>query len=260
MINTEQFTDLVYDFWARRFETEVAEFNRTATYIYEDEALNGSEKSVLYRIGAMSILRINKKLLAESGLAETYPCAIKAVDVAGMREALQGRFSVEVAYTLLDWFLDAERHIPHAVPDGSSMRQLDAERDDATLRAFYSATSAHDIEKAEILVDEPDPVIFGLFDNEDRMTAYASHRYWEDLLCDIGVLVHPDFRGQGLGRAVVSVLCDWCIAHEKIPMYRVLDNNRFSLSIPAALGFQMMVRVNALDIQVNQDIINFSKN
>ncbi len=248
MIETEQFMDMVYGFWARRFEYEAAEFDRPCTYIYEDETLEGTDKAVLYQIGAMSIARLGADLLAQSGLMEAYPCAIKALDVDGLRETLAGRFRVDVEYTLLDWFLDAERHTPQAVLGGFTARQMDGERDNAVLQAFYGAATADDLEKAEIVLDEPDPVIFGLFDCDGKMAAYASHRYWGDLLCDIGVLVHPDYRGQGLGAAAVSTLCDWCIENEKIPMYRVMEDNPHSLTIPRALGFQMMVRVDALKI------------
>ncbi len=248
MIHSEKFTQLVYDFWARRFDYNAAEFDRLCTYIYEDQTLEGSGKAVLYQIGEVCIARLGADLLAQSGLEQAYPSAIKALDVAGMREALAERFTVVVEYKLLDWFLDAERFIPQAIPSGFTARQLDGEQDDSILRAFYGAATADDLEKAEILVDEPDPVIFGLFDGGGQMAAYASHRYWEELLCDIGVLVHPHFRGQGLGAASVSTLCEWCIANEKIPMYRVLEDNPHSLTIPRGLGFQMMVRVDALKI------------
>jgi len=248
MINTENFLELVYGFWAQRFEYEALTFDRPCTYIYEDDSLAGTGKAVLYQIGEMSIARLGADLLAQIRLEQAYPCAIKTLDVDGLRETLEERFRVDVEYTLLDWFLDAERHIPQAVPAGFTARQMDGEQDDAILQAFYGAASGDDLEKAEILVDEPDPVIFGLFDGAGQMAAYASHRYWEDLLCDIGVLVHPNFRGQGLGAAAVSTLCRWCIENEKIPMYRVMEDNPHSLTIPRALGFQMIVRVDALRI------------
>jgi GNAT superfamily N-acetyltransferase len=248
MIETEQFMDMVYGFWARRFEYEASEFDRPCTYIYEDETLAGTGKAVLYQIGEISIARLGADLLAQIGLEKMYPCAIKALDVEGLWETMAGRFAVAVEYTLLDWFLDAARFIPQVVPGEFTALRMDGERDDGVLQAFYGASSADDLEKAEILVDEPDPVIFGLFDRGGQMAAYASHRYWEDLLCDIGVLVHPDHRGQGLGAAAVSTLCEWCIENEKIPMYRVLEDNPHSMTIPRALGFQMMVRVDGLKI------------
>jgi len=248
MINSEKFTLLVYDFWARRFETDTEQFDRDCTFIYEDDSLSGPDKAVLYQIGAMSILRVGADLLKQSGLMQDYPSAIKSMDVDALREALSGRFSTAVDYTLLDWFLDADRHIPQPIPEGFMARQMDGEKDDAILRDFYGAISAGDLELAEIIIDKPDPIIFGLFDGAGKMAAYASHRYWEDLLCDIGVLVHPDYRGKGLGRAAVSTLCDWCIENEKIPMYRVLENNTHSLAIAKVLGFQMIVRVDALTI------------
>ena len=49
-------------------------------------------------------------------------------------------------------------------------------------------------------------LIYGLFHNGQLM-AYASHPYWGEIIADIGVLIHPDYRSRGLGKAVVSLLC-----------------------------------------------------
>jgi len=248
MISSEQFTEMVYGFWARRFDYGEAMFDRPCTYIFEEETLQGKMKTNLYQIGAISILRIGPDLLAQLDLPSIFPCAIKAIGVDDLQEVLNGRFRITVQDTLLDWFLDAKNHIHYAPPDGFTMRRLDGVKEDATLQAFYATASQQDLEAAEIYLDEPDPVIFGLFDADGTMAAYASHRYWEDLLCDIGVLVGDGYRGKGLGKAVVSALCDWCIANQKIPMYRVFDNNPHSLAIPGALGFQLLVTIDTLEI------------
>jgi predicted GNAT family acetyltransferase len=79
-----------------------------------------------------------------------------------------------------------------------------------------------------------------------QLVAYASHRYWDDMIADIGVLIHPSYRGRGLGKAVVSALCEWCIENEVVPMYRVFTDHTHSRRIPEALGFKAMVIIETL--------------
>ena len=102
---------------------------------------------------------------------------------------------------------------------------------------------AEELDDADIILDEPDPVIMGLVHNGE-LTAYASHRYWGDEeIADIGVLIHPNYRGQGLGKAIVSSLCAWCFENNIVPMYRVFDDNTISKKIPKKLGFSELIPI-----------------
>ncbi len=130
---------------------------------------------------------------------------------------------------------------------GITSRQIDPHADDEILRAFYGDCTKEDLDEAEIYVDEPDPVIYGLFE-KSHMMAYASHRYWDDIIADIGVLVHPDYRSKGLGKAVVSIICEWCIQNDVVPMYRVFNNNTHSLRIPASMGFKERVTIETFKV------------
>jgi RimJ/RimL family protein N-acetyltransferase len=56
---------------------------------------------------------------------------------------------------------------------------------------------------------------------------------------DIGVLTDPAYRRQGLGRAVVSALCTWCITESVIAQYRCLVSNTGSYAVARALGFSL---------------------
>jgi predicted GNAT family acetyltransferase len=59
-------------------------------------------------------------------------------------------------------------------------------------------------------------------------------------------LIHPGYRGRGLGKAVVSALCEWCSANEVVPMYRVFTDHTHSRRITETLGFKEMVVIETL--------------
>lgn len=168
------------------------------------------------------------------------------------------------------YYLDPVDFRPASAPAGFVVRHLPRAAYD-TLPTLFDACSEDDLDEAEILLDEPDPVIYcgyvappvGTGPTNGPIVAYASHRYWgvgedeEDLdarddpsglLADIGVLIHPDYRRRGLGKAVVSHLTRWCIEHDVIPMYRVDCENTGSFRVPHALGYRLGMQVVALQI------------
>ena len=136
---------------------------------------------------------------------------------------------------------------PSTVKGDFTARRLHPENDNTYLRSLYDACTEEDLDEAEIYVDDPDPVIYGMFAKEQLVT-YASHRYWDEIIADMGVLIHPNYRSQGLGKAVVSALCDWCIQNNVVPMYRVFSDHPHSQRIPQALGFQELVVIETVKL------------
>ena len=252
MILTDRFNELVFRFWSRRFACETLDLDRPHTLFYADAELKSKERAVIYHIGNMCVLRITPELLEATDLKSHSLWNRETITLDSLRAVLKDKWQVELKSTLLDWFLDADDHQSHLPPDSFTAQRVDGVKEDAVLRDLYASVTEQDLDEAEIYVDEPDPVIFGLF-NGDKMIAYTSHRYWEDLICDIGVLVHPQFRNLGLGKAVVSALCEWCIENEKIPMYRVFDDHLHSVRIPEALGFQKLITISSISIEEKKE-------
>jgi ribosomal protein S18 acetylase RimI-like enzyme len=59
-------------------------------------------------------------------------------------------------------------------------------------------------------------------------------------ICDVAV--HPDFQGQGLGKDIVSKLCQLSSGHKKIILYSVPGKESFYKS----LGFKRMSTAMAM--------------
>jgi GNAT superfamily N-acetyltransferase len=108
--------------------------------------------------------------------------------------------------------------------------------DAAAFAAFQARCSAHDLNESDISVDHE--VAYGVFD-EDRIVAGASTYMWDGLV-DVGVLTDPDYRRQGLGKAVVSAVGAHYVdnpAESRIVCYRHAANNLASQGIARSLGF-----------------------
>ena len=117
--------------------------------------------------------------------------------------------------------------------DGAfEIRQLtpaDAEH----METLHNASPAADVEEAFVEVDHL--IACGAFAG-DQLVAAASGYVSRGFL-DLGVLTHPDFRQQGLGKAVTAELCCWAFDRNMIPQYRHEAGNAASRGVAEALGF-----------------------
>ena len=250
MLTGQTYKDAVHGYWAKRFGFQPEDFFRPCTWVRVEDDFRDSGTCVLYHIGQASIIRVDPALAERINLPAGMLPTPSAMTIKDLQDHIGGQYTVGLKYTLLDHFLDPKDFKPAPAPEGFIPHYLDAQNktENAILLDFYDQCSAEDLDEADIYIDEPDPVIFGLFDGE-QMVAYASHRYWENTLADIGVLVHKDYRKRGLGKAVVAELCQVCFDHDIVPMYRAMDYNTGSLRIPHALGFEMLLTVKSLKIE-----------
>ena len=118
--------------------------------------------------------------------------------------------------------------------DGVARALTPADR--AAFEAFHARCSPDDRAESDISLDQNAP--YGVFDG-DRIVAGASTYLWAGLV-DVGVLTDPDARGQGLGKAVVSAVCEHFrrLGDEAaIVCYRHDVHNRGSAGIAVSLGF-----------------------
>lgn len=236
-----ELAQVVYGYWAKRFGCEREDFLHPGTLVIKEESLAATGKMYLYHINRMSIVRADPSLAKRAGLPEGYDRKFGSLTVGTLPASIQ----VEVESTFLDYYLDLQDFKCFRVEAEFRARQLDAGNDHAQILGLYAACTETDLDEAAIDVEEPDPVIYGIFDGT-QLVAYAGHRYWEDVIADIGVLIHPKYRGRGLGKAVVSALCEWCFRNDVIPMYRVFSYNVHSCKLAEAVGFKQWLVIETL--------------
>jgi GNAT superfamily N-acetyltransferase len=94
-------------------------------------------------------------------------------------------------------------------------------------------------------IDPARPPVFGCFDGEVLAAAGMLER-WGDRLLQVGIVTHPDYRGRGYGKAVVSAMAAHGLATGGVLQYRTLQANLASVGIAQALGFQRFARTLAV--------------
>ena len=137
------------------------------------------------------------------------------------------------------------------VPPDVSVLELDAESDDdrAVVRTLLAECPDDEVDEAEIDPDALDPRIVVLVDGVGAAVAFASGYSWDYApeFDDVGVLVRPDARGRGLGRAVVA---EYIRRHggQRSFLYRHDVENAGSAALCRSVGFEAVHRLVAVTV------------
>jgi GNAT superfamily N-acetyltransferase len=250
----EELLHAVYSYWASNFGCDLDLFDTPGTTIVSRDSLRGEGMIYSYQMKRRSVLRVDPVLVPriEQLVAELGPSTALAPDDF---RAFFGEARVDVEDIYPHFYLDPTGFTPVPEREEVRFRRL-AQSEYSRLDAFFGACSEQDLENADIWLDEPDPVVFCGFLG-DQMVAYGSHRYlaaygsdrrFGDVIADVGVLVHPEFRGMGLGKAVISALSQWCIDHDKIPQYQTNQGHVRSRRIPESLGYTRLFDVIPIEV------------
>jgi GNAT superfamily N-acetyltransferase len=90
--------------------------------------------------------------------------------------------------------------------------------------------------------------IFGIYEQR-RMVAAASYERWGERILHIGVVTHPDYRGQGFGRGVAAATTAHALEAGGIAQWQTLESNAASARIADALGFKSHCRTLFLQLK-----------
>ena len=112
--------------------------------------------------------------------------------------------------------------------------------DSKLLSEFKQQFNKDELEAGEVSIE--DPLVIGAFDGE-KLIGVSSTWEWENDLVDIGLIVDLNYRGQGIGTSVVSVLIDNVI-NNKICIYRADYENVGSIKIAEKLGFERITKIH----------------
>ncbi len=126
---------------------------------------------------------------------------------------------------------------PYTPPTSFTLRQLTL-ADAVAMAALHAANSPEDVDEGYVEVSHE--IAFGCFAGDQLVAAASGYR--RTGFMDIGVLTHPDFRRQGLGKATVGALCAWSSQQCLIAQYRCNATNVSSQGVAQALNFRLFFR------------------
>lgn len=118
---------------------------------------------------------------------------------------------------------------------------LDKYRD--TLLQFLSTFSEADVEKADFELDSEN-FYLAFIDNEvaGAIASYCGVEPYESL----SVLVKPKFRGQGIGKSLVSFWANEVQSRNRVARYRTNAENMASIKLCESIGFKAHSRIQVL--------------
>lgn len=233
-------------FIAASADVPIEAMGRVETIVIPEAPRAGSDMAVAYHVGAPTLIRGDPSLLdALRELADP----TRAIAPGEFR-----RWATDVGWEFVDgadWHVISrdKLRVP-SLPSGVRLVGLGRESldDRALIAGLLDESDPDDVNEAEFAMDDLDPHIVGLVDKAGAMIAMASGRIWENdpAFDDIGVLTHPDRRGQGLGGAVVAAFCIESFDQFRLPLYRCNWSRTASKALAVSLGFELVGQLTAV--------------
>jgi GNAT superfamily N-acetyltransferase len=232
-------------YWASFLGCTPAQLETPGTWVGPHAGLADYQGVYLLRRGESCVVSVPAPLLARVTAQLSGLPAAASFDVTRLRH-LFGDAVERIVGPAWQGYLRADDFRPAAEPN---VRQLTA-TDDPTLRRLEEACDEQEWE--QVGIGRAEQVVFGAFVG-DQLVAAAMGEPRVATLLHIGIITHPDYRGHGHGRAVVSAISAYGLAVGLVPRYQALAANTPSVAIARALGFThyattLAVRLTRLDI------------
>jgi GNAT superfamily N-acetyltransferase len=229
-------------YWASYFGCTVEDLNGNATKVFTHAALGAYDGALAFRHGEALILSV-----PESS-PEIERAKLRAAKPA---QAFDAQFLAKV------FVINSDNITGPAwvgVADGSSFKpakspaRLLTAADEAAMRDLAEGCGETAWKQSKIAVDRQ--TNFGLFVG-NKLVAASGYLNMGGLLAYIGVITHPDHRGKGHAKSVVTASMTHALEHHLLPMWRTLDAHETAVQLAGAMGFSKYA--STLDVQLTED-------
>lgn len=232
-------------YWASFLGCTPEQLEMSGTWVGQHAGLDEYQGVYLFRRGESCVVSAPAPLLSTVTAQLASLPAASSFDVARMRH-LFGDTIERIVGPAWQGYLRADDFRPAVRPH---VRQLIV-ADDPALRRLAEACSEQEWE--QIGIGRAEQVVFGAFVG-DLLVAAGMGESRAATLLHIGIITHPDYRGQGHGRGVVSAIAAYGLGAGLVPRYQALAANSPSVAIARALGFSqyaetLAVRLSRLDV------------
>lgn len=219
------FSSVVTDFWDRSFAAGAPIPEAAVTVTVTEQVTDAA--ALLPTEDGCSRVALSPAAAETSGLA------------SGTWSAAEVRHRLEAAGITLDDTADLyywPEHVRAAVlGQAPPVQERPLTAADADLFAtFTAACSAADLDEAEVELDDWD--VLGILAGDVLVAVASAYLVDDSRIADLGVITHPDHRGQGHGRALVHAFGHRLLAAGYEPQYRCDPDNDASAALARSVG------------------------
>lgn len=221
-------------YWANFFGIPPAEFHQTACRVLPHQQLAGFQGAWLYRRDHNIILSVpRKEVSAIRKLVSKHPPTDETVFSLAYIEYLFGNRVNKLIGPAFQGFYQAQPGESATIPD--AVLRLDFEEHHETIEALSQSGDSLGWNHSGVF--KPNSILYG-YQHQDQIRALANYRMVDDKVGFIGVYTHPEFRGQGFGRATVKAALVDLSRQGKTALYQTLHSNPASIAVAKRLGIQ----------------------
>ncbi|MCJ7625027.1 MAG: hypothetical protein MUO76_16120 [Anaerolineaceae bacterium] len=171
----------------------------------------------------------------------------KLVGVSGKRLMALIRsehLSVNLQSIFYDYYLPLSNFRVHHPDNNFVIRRLSVE-DRGSLNALFCECRPEEVEIADISLN--DPAVFGCY-NAKGLVSVASSLLINEAIADVKFLTHPANRGKGLGKSVLSALCEWGMDQGYIMRFHGCPGNSSAAGLVRGIGFMKYHTLENLEV------------
>ena len=216
--------------WAVKLQLPPELLMARGLHVIRESKVVATDRVVTYRTGETALLLLPTSLdkQVEAQIVALLPSRIDNGDLP-QDLPLRRRWRDLIYYqdTITPPRLDGDKILPITCAEEGHLQQL------------QNACSERDNQLGQISID--DPLIVGYF-VQGELAGAASLLYEDaEAIADIGVLVHPASRGQGIAQAIVQHLSNLGVAQGRTIQYTTMANNFGSVRTAEKSGFKLLL-------------------
>lgn len=228
---------------------ELSELHTVGTSVVASSERSGTGLCSRYALGEHVVVLVDPDVVQVAELGHSGTTTDRALSLDDF-QAWASRAGAQALGAGTDFVLGDSQAREHErfISNGE---QVDPVSDEtiAEVSELLEACTEADRDEAEFDIEDLDPYLVCLR-REGRVVALAGARNLEERppFFDIGVLTHPAWRTQGLGRAAVAQVVALVLADGCSPLYRCDITNVGSRGIALSLGFGAVAHIEAVRI------------
>lgn len=227
----------INQYWASRLNCSRRAFEEHGTTICARELSKQQyPRIIVTRTSNQAIVQAPPELMTLLKDSLNTSVLVTASDVI---MAVEKEHDVEFGWRDFIWYFPLDVSL---LPSDVRVRLL-TDSDGDALNYLLSLCTQEERELANVSIEQDMPL--GLFEN-NCLLAVASFIFDGDLIADVGVITHPQYRRCGLGKTIVVELVRKGIENGRIIQYTTQEINTGSKRLAEAIGFWLYAKEEGL--------------